>query len=55
MRLEVSGTHLDHSGVKNRLKEKVKQALDGNSNLPALAAVVGFQARIIVIQTVEQA
>jgi hypothetical protein len=52
-RLEVSGTHLDFSGVKTRLKVKIEQALRGSSNLPALAAVVGFRARIIMIQTVE--
>ncbi len=53
-RLEVSGTNLDSAGVRTRLKAKVEQALNGNSNLPALAAVVGFRARLIIIQTVEQ-
>jgi hypothetical protein len=51
-RLEVSGTDLDSSLVKTRLKTKVKQAQDGNSNLPALAAVVGFKAKLIIIQSV---
>lgn len=51
-RLEVSGTNLDSSSVRNRLMSKVKQAHDGQSNLPALAAVVGFKARLIIIQTV---
>ncbi len=53
-RLEVSGTHLDNSGVKTRLRSKVEQALNGDSSLPALAAVVGYRARLIMIQTVEQ-
>lgn len=51
-RLEVSGTHQASSKVKSRLREKVQQALDGVSNRPALAAVVGFQARLIMIETV---
>jgi hypothetical protein len=53
LRLEVSGTHLDNSGVKTRLKGKVEQAAEGESSLPALAAVVGFRAKLIMIQTVE--
>ena len=52
-RLEVSGTHLDVAGVKTRLKGKVEQTREGNSNLPALAVVVGFYARVIMIQTAE--
>ncbi len=51
-RLEVSGTNLDSSFVRTVLRNKVKQAQDGRSNLPALAAVVGFKARLIIIQTV---
>ena len=54
-RLEISGTHLDKSGVITRLRTKVEQALNGKSNLPALAAVVGFKARLIMIQTVDLA
>lgn len=52
-RLEVSGTNIDSAGVRARLKDKVKQALNGDSNLPALAAVIGYRARLIMIQTVE--
>lgn len=52
-RLEVSGTHLDGTEIKRRLREKVEQALNGDSNLPALAAVVGFRLCLIMIQTVE--
>jgi hypothetical protein len=52
-RLEVSGTHSDNSGVKTRLRNKVEQALNGDSSLPALASVVGYRARLIMIQTVE--
>jgi len=51
-RLEVSGTNLEDSVVKTRLKIKVEQAKEGKSNLPALASVVGFRARLIMLQTV---
>ena len=54
-RLEVSGTDLTQSQAKRRLDEKVKQALSGRSNLPALAVVVGFKAKLILIKTVEEA
>lgn len=53
-RLEVSGTDLNESQVKQRLMKKVNQALSGKSNLPALAAVVGFKAKMILIKTVEE-
>lgn len=52
-RLEVSGTSGDIAVVKTRVKAKVQQALDGDSNLPAIAAVIGFRAKLIMIQTVE--
>jgi hypothetical protein len=54
LRLEVSGTDSNEYEVKKRLIKKVKQALSGKSNLPALAAVVGFKAEIILIKTVEE-
>ena len=53
-RLEVSGTDLSQAQVKKRLEQKVNQALAGRSNLPALAAVVGFKAKLILIKTVEE-
>jgi hypothetical protein len=49
VRLEVSGT--DEGGeavIRSRLKAKVEQAARGNSNLPAVASVVGFAALHIV-------
>lgn len=55
IRLEVSGTHLDKSEVKRRLRVKLEQAKQGNSNLPALAAVVGFRVQLILLQTVDEA
>jgi hypothetical protein len=54
-RLEVSGTHSDKSEVKKRLRNKMEQAQQGNSNLPALAAVVGFRVQLILLQTVDEA
>ena len=53
-RLEVSGTDLGSiDTIKRRLRQKVEQALAGKSNLPAFAAVVGFQAQLIMIKAVE--
>src|ERR1019366_2944048 len=52
-RLEVAG--LDKgtkSLVASRLLKKITQARRGRSNLPALAAVVGFRAQQILIKTV---
>jgi hypothetical protein len=53
-RLEVSG--VDDGGpsiVKSRLRQKMRQAAAGNSSLPAIAAVVGFSARQVMIADVE--
>ncbi|WP_199858136.1 hypothetical protein [Limnothrix sp. PR1529] len=53
-RLEVSGTHSGKSEVKKRLRIKLEQARQGNSNLPALAAVIGFRVQLILLQTVDE-
>ena len=43
IRLEVSGVdHGDTGVVARRLRDKVKQTRKGNSDLPAMAGVVGF-------------
>ena len=49
IRLEVSGTSEGGVAViENRLKQKLDQAGKGDSNLPAMAVVVGFaQSRIV--------
>lgn len=52
IRLEVSGTHSDDTLLKSRLRTKVKQTKNGISDLPAMAAVVGFKVRKILIETV---
>jgi hypothetical protein len=54
-RLEVSG--VDAGGVPavdTRLRQKVEQARRGSSSLPAIASVVGFQARAIQIRRVAE-
>jgi hypothetical protein len=54
-RLEVSGLdHGNESAVKQRLKNKIQQALNGANNLPAIAAVVSFKEKLILIKDVEQ-
>lgn len=55
LRLEVSGVdHGDRRDVARRLVEKISQARAGNSNLPALAGVMGFLARVIMLQDVDE-
>jgi hypothetical protein len=52
-RLEVSGVDKGTmAAVQKRLKQKVDQASRGKSNLPAIAAVVGFSCRCVSIQRV---
>lgn len=53
-RLEVSGTNLNIYRVEERLKEKVIQVKKGQSNLPAIAVIVGFHVNLILIQFVEE-
>lgn len=54
-RLEVSGTSSDKTEVKKRLRIKIEQTRRGNSNLPAVAAIVGFKVQLILLQTVDEA
>jgi hypothetical protein len=54
LRLEVSGTNLDNYEVRRRLRTKVSQAEHGSSSLPAVAAVVGFGAKLIVMESVKE-
>ncbi|MDE0034485.1 MAG: hypothetical protein OXU75_15315 [Deltaproteobacteria bacterium] len=49
-RLEVSGVDRGpEDTVMQRLRTKLAQAARGHSNLPALAGVVGFRARLILL------
>lgn len=50
LRLEVSGVdHGPESTLRQRLRAKLTQAATGNSNLPAMAGVVGFKIRLILL------
>jgi hypothetical protein len=52
-RLEVSGLDSGNTAeVRRRLTLKAKQVRGGNSNLPALAAVVGFKSKSIMLKSV---
>lgn len=52
-RLEVSGVDRgDNLVVSRRLRQKIQQTREGNSNLPAIASVVGFLVRYIGIEVV---
>jgi hypothetical protein len=54
IRLEVSGTDKGElATMMSRLSEKVAQAKKGRSNLPAMAAVVGFRVKRILLKEVE--
>jgi hypothetical protein len=53
-RLEVSGTDLGTLvDIRARMRAKLEQVAAGKSNLPALAAVVGFRCRIISLGDLE--
>ena len=54
-RLEISGVdHGDVTLVNRRLREKIAQVVKGSSNLPVLASVVGFLAKVINIEVVKE-
>lgn len=54
-RLEVSGLDRGNkSDINRRLREKVQQAHSGKSNLPAIASVVGFLHRTVLIERVDE-
>jgi len=52
-RLEVSGVGAgDHGDISKRLLEKVRQAREGESSLPAVAGVIGFSAKLLMVRDV---
>jgi hypothetical protein len=54
IRLEVSGIDRgSDADITYRLKNKVAQTIKGQSNLPAIACVVGFLNKKIILQLVE--
>jgi len=55
LRLEVSGVSDGNDrDVERRLLEKVRQAQRGDSNLPAVAGVIGFSARLVMLKDVPE-
>jgi hypothetical protein len=55
-RLEVSGVDAGNDrDVRQRVLQKVEQARRGESSLPAVAGVIGFAARLIVLADAEVA
>lgn len=55
VRLEVSGVaEGNHADVAKRLLAKVRQARNGASSLPALAGVVGFRAKLLMVKDVTE-
>ena len=49
-RLEVSGTDGTPNEVRQRLKEKQEQTRKGTGAEPAIAAVVGFKTKLILVE-----
>lgn len=55
LRLEISGVDRgEEQSIRQRLRQKVQQALSGASSLPAIAAVIGFRARMIALAWAEE-
>ena len=55
IRLEVSGVDKGAAAtVARRLRSKLDQAKRGNSNLPAIAGVIGFRAQVIRLARLEE-
>jgi hypothetical protein len=51
MRLEVSGISADEEGqLRGRLRQKVDQANEAASPIPAIASVVGFRSATVLMQ-----
>ena len=56
IRLEVSGVNRGNdSAVRYRLGEKVAQLARGGSDIPGIAGVIGFRARLILLENLETA
>lgn len=54
-RLEVSGICSDNeSKLRSRLRKKIAQAKAGISNLPAIAAIVGFSSKTVLLADMEE-
>lgn len=54
-RVEVSGVDTgDQTSLRRRLREKLRQAAEGASNLPAMASVVGFREAMVLVEEVRE-
>ena len=54
-RLEVSGLDSgNRTAIETRLHKKIEQTKRGNSNLPAIATVVGFKEKVVAIKKVSE-
>lgn len=51
-RLEVSGTDGTSADMRQRLRQKQEQARRGSGSEPAIAAVVGFKTKLILVERV---
>jgi hypothetical protein len=55
LRLEVSGVgNGEDREVSKRLLEKIRQAQQGDSSLPAIAGVIGFSAKLLMVRDVPE-
>lgn len=55
VKLEVSGVDAgDRSRILERVEQKLTQAEEGDSDLPAVAAVVAFRERLVVLAELER-
>ncbi|MGH7988562.1 MAG: hypothetical protein ACREQX_20060, partial [Candidatus Binataceae bacterium] len=55
LRLEVSGVDAgDRHSVRQRLGQKIRQAREGKSSLPAIAGVFAFSATLLMVQDVPE-
>ena len=50
LRLEVSGTDGSAAQIRARLREKLEQTRNGIGTEPAIAVVVGFKSRLILLE-----
>ena len=56
IRLEVSGVDRGNdAAVRRRLREKIEQLLRGGDDIPGMAGVIGFRARLILLDNLETA
>jgi hypothetical protein len=51
VRLEVSGTDGSPTQARARLRQKQQQTRDGTGEEPAIAAVVGFRSKLILVES----